>query len=134
LRYAVLVGLIIAAAALSYLAQRRRPDPPTSPSYRAPSQLDPADFDETPKALRVVVFASTTCASCDAVWHEVTQLQSDSVAIQLCNLEDNSSLHERYKIDGVPTTLVVDASGVVRHAYFGPLTTGVLEADLANSD
>lgn len=134
MRYAVLVGLAVIAVGVSYLAQKRRPDPPTSPSYRAPSQLDLADFETTAKSNRIIVFGSTTCASCESVWSEVAGFESETVAVQLCNVEDDSALHDRYKIDGVPTTLVVDASGVVQHAYFGPLTSGVLESDLAADD
>jgi hypothetical protein len=31
-------------------------------------------------------------------------------------------LHDRYRIDGVPTTVIADADGVVRASFLGPAT------------
>ena len=62
-RLIVLLVLTAAAVAIALLIQRRRPDPPSAPSYRAPTQLDRSDFDGIDTPILLVVFASTTCDS-----------------------------------------------------------------------
>ncbi|MGH1492947.1 MAG: thioredoxin domain-containing protein [Acidimicrobiales bacterium] len=121
IRLIVLVLLAGAAVGIAMLLQRRRPDPPTAPSYRAPTQLDRDDFSEPDKSFLAVVFASTTCNSCPEVWATIEALGTTFVAVQRVNVQDQAELHKRYRIDGVPTTLFADASGVVIKAFFGPL-------------
>lgn len=126
-RLIILVVLAVLAVGVALLLQRRRPEPPTAPSYRAPSQLDRGDFAHPLDQPLVVVFASTTCNSCPGVWDAVQALRSDAFVAERINVQDDPKRHERYKIDGVPTTLVADASGVVTASFFGPLREGALE-------
>jgi len=42
--------------------------------------------------------------------------------VQRLTVQADTDLHERYRIDGVPTTVVAAADGVVVKAFFGPLT------------
>lgn len=121
IRLLVLVVLALIAVAVAVVLQRRRPDPPTAPSYRAPTQLDRNDFAEPDKPYLAVVFASTTCNSCPEVWATIEALSRPFLAVQRVDVQDRSELHKRYRIDGVPTTVFADASGVVITAFFGPL-------------
>ncbi len=125
-RLVLLLALVALAAAVAWVLQRRRPEPPSAPSYRAPTQLDRAEFVGGVGTPLVVVFASTSCNSCPVVWDEVTRLDRDGVATERIDVQDDPRRHERYRIDGVPTTLVVDGDGVVHASFFGPLADGAL--------
>jgi thioredoxin-like negative regulator of GroEL len=120
-RLIILVVLGLAAVAVATLMQRRRPDPPSAPSYRAPSQLDRDDFQRPEAPALVVVFASETCDTCPAVWSAVEQLPPERIATQLVTVQSDPSLHQRYRIDGVPTTVIANHDGVVVEAFFGPV-------------
>jgi len=130
-RLVVLVVLSALAVAVALLLQRRRPDPPTAPSYRAPRQLDRADFESRDITVLIVVWASETCATCPLVWDLVAGRTTDRVATQLVTVQDGADLHQRYRIDAVPTTVVVDAQGVVAKAYFGPVDGEDLDETVA---
>jgi hypothetical protein len=119
-RLIVLAVLAALAVGVAYLLQRRRPDPPSAPSYRAPAQLDRDDFDSPERPYLAVVFASTTCNTCPEVWEMIGSLDLPQLATQRVDVQDDGELHRRYRIDGVPTTLFADANGVVTSAYFGP--------------
>ncbi len=121
-RLVVLLVLMALAVAVAFLLQRRRPDPPTAPSYRAPRQLDRSDFNAPDTPTLVVVFASESCESCPAVWETVAPCASETITAQLVTVQSQPDLHRRYRIDGVPTTIVADAEGTVVKAFFGPLT------------
>ena len=124
-RIIALVLLTALAVAIALVLQRRRPDPPTAPSYRAPSQLDLADFVETSGRVLVAMFGSITCDTCPQAWAAVesvvTAREADAVAQRL-DVQEAPDIHRRYKIDGVPTTVVADRSGTVIQAFFGPVT------------
>lgn len=121
-RLIILVALMGLAVVVALVLQRRRPDPPSAPSYRAPRQLDRDDFTAPTSPSLVVVFASETCETCPGVWQLVAPLASDSVAVQRVTVQADPDLHKRYRIDGVPTTVVAGADGAVTKAFFGPLT------------
>lgn len=127
-RLIILVVLALAAVGVALLLQRRRPEPPSAPSYRAPSQLDRSDFAGSSELPLVVVFASTTCHSCPVVWEEVAQAGTAALVVERIDVQDDPRRHQRYKIDGVPTTLVVDPEGVVTASFFGPLPDGALRS------
>lgn len=133
-RLIALVVLTALAVGVALLLQRRRPDPPSAPSYRAPAQLDRDDFASPSAATLVALFASTTCNTCPTAWEAVlgaaAERDDDGLAVQRIDVQDDPTLHERYRIDGVPTTLIVDAEGVVVQAFFGPVTTADVTAAL----
>lgn len=131
-RFVILIVLALVAVGIAMLLQRRRPEPPSAPSYRAPAQLDRNDFAGPLSLPIVVVFASSTCNSCPAVWEEVERMKTDSFVIERVTVQDDPKRHERYKIDGVPTTLVADADGVVTANFFGPLAEGALSTAIAS--
>ena len=124
-RLLALVVLTVVAVAIALVLQRRRPDPPTAPSYRAPSQLDRADFTSPGVPLLVALFASTTCDTCPTAWAAVERVGAvlgGAFVAQRIDVQDDPKLHQRYRIDGVPTTIVADGQGVVQQAFFGPIT------------
>lgn len=127
IRLVVLIVLAAAAVGVALLLQRRRPEPPSAPSYRAPSQVDRTEFAGPVERPLVVVFASTSCNSCPVVWETVEASKTDDIVIERVNVQDDPKRHERYKIDGVPTTLVVGADGAVKASFFGPLAEGALD-------
>lgn len=120
-RVVLVVVLAVVAVAVASLLQRRRPDPPSVPSYRAPKQLDRNDFDRPEEPVLIVVFSSRTCSTCPEVWADVRAHRGPGRVVQEIAVQDDDSLHLRYKIDGVPTTLLADRDGVVQAAFFGPM-------------
>ncbi len=118
-RVIILIALMGLAVVVALVLQRRRPDPPTAPSYRAPRQLDRNDFIDPETPTLVVVFASETCETCPAVWDLVARYESESIAVQQVTVQRDMRLHKRYRIDGVPTTVVAGADGAVVKAFFG---------------
>jgi thioredoxin-related protein len=136
IRLVVLIVLTLVAVGVALILQRRRPDPPTTPSYHAPSQLDRDDFVAGPGQLLVVLFASATCDTCPRAWEAVQRVAgvlTEGFVTQRINVQDNPALHQRYKIDGVPTTIVADAEGIVVQAFFGPITPQQLTEALASA-
>ncbi len=127
MRLAVMAVLALLAVGVAFTLQRRRPDPPTAPSYRAPNQLDRQDFVEPGHPILAAVFASTTCNTCPEVWRVVEPMASELVAVERIDVEDRSDLHKRYRIDGVPTTILANAEGVVVQAFFGPVPAGEID-------
>lgn len=131
----LLLVLVIAAVAVAFallLQRRQRSAAPTVTGYNVPDQLDRADFDHPGTPWLVVVFTSKTCDTCAGVWAKARHLQAPgAVAVQEVEVTARRDLHDRYRIEGVPATLVVDASGVVRASFLGPVTASDLWATLA---
>ena len=124
-RLIALVLLTAVAVGVAFVLQRRRPDPPSAPSYRAPSQLDRDDFLAAPGRLLVALFSSTTCDTCPQAWATIESViapVAEAVIAQRLDVQQEPDLHKRYRIDGVPTTVVADVEGVVLQAFFGPVT------------
>ncbi|MGH1505096.1 MAG: TlpA family protein disulfide reductase [Acidimicrobiales bacterium] len=136
-RVLILVVLGVMAVGVSLALQRRRPEPPSAPSYRAPRQLDRDDFAEPETPLLVAVFTSATCNSCASAWSTVGEVADGLAGVVMQRIEiqdDPRGLHERYKIDGVPSTLVADAEGVVHESFFGPFEAEKLATALAERE
>lgn len=134
LRLLIALVLIAVAVGVAAVARRRRPDPPTAPSYRAPIQLDRDDFDGVTEPGLLVMFGSTTCDSCRGAWETVSGLGRPGLAVQRIDVEDDASLHQRYKIDGVPTTVLAGDDGVVHSTWFGPVDRDELIAAIGGRD
>jgi Thioredoxin domain len=126
-RLVVLVVLTAAAVGVAVVLQRRRPDPPSAPSYRAPAQLDRNDFTAGADRWLVALFGSVTCDTCPVAWATVeavlATVPSGAIEAQRIDVQTNAELHRRYRIDGVPTTVVADVDGVVTQTFFGPMTS-----------
>lgn len=101
-------------------------------AYRVPSHLDRADFADPEKPWLVAVFSSATCSGCESTLEAARHLSSDHVGVEDIEVAEHKDLHDRYGIDAVPTTLIVDAEGDVRHGFLGPVATGDLWGAVAD--
>lgn len=132
----ILVALVLAFVALSVAAllrRRQRTDVPVRTGYAVPDQVDRADFVRPDMPWLVAVFTSATCGACQGVWDRAQPLGSHAVALQELEYVTDRDLHERYGIEAVPTTLVIDAGGVVVASFIGPVTATDLWAAVAEA-
>lgn len=131
-RLVIVVVVAVVAVVIALVVQRRQPAAePVRTGYNVPGQLHRPDFTRPDAEWLVAVFSSATCSTCAAVWDKVRVLESEAVAVQDVELTAHRELHDRYRIDGVPTTVVADAEGVVRASFLGPATATDLWAALA---
>lgn len=130
----LLIALVIVAAAVavaSVARRRRTPDAPTQRRYNVPEQLDRADFDRPDAPWLVAVFTSDTCDKCTEVAAKAAVLSSDDVVVQNLEFVSQRDIHDRYRIDAVPTLVIADADGVTRQSFLGPMTATDLWAAMA---
>ncbi|MDA0297949.1 MAG: thioredoxin family protein [Actinobacteria bacterium] len=130
----VIVGVVVVVALLANLWQRKRQvDAPTQGASEVPSQIDRADFARPDAPWIVLAFTSATCQTCSDIERKVRVLETNNVAIQILEYTAQRELHERYKIDAVPTVLMADANGVVQANFLGPVSATDLWAALARA-
>ena len=130
----VIVGVVVVIALLANLWQRKRQvDAPTQGASEVPSQIDRADFARPDAPWIVLAFTSATCQTCSDIERKVRVLETNSVAIQILEYTAQRELHDRYKIDAVPTVLMADANGVVQANFLGPVSATDLWAALARA-
>jgi hypothetical protein len=130
-RLVITLVLVAVAVGVALVLQRRRPDAPTQRGWTVPAQLDRADFHRPEAEWLVVVFTSATCDTCAGTAEKAAALASEAVAVQEAEVTRDADLHERYRIDAVPTLVVADAAGVVRGSFVGPVTATDLWATVA---
>lgn len=131
-RLLIAAVIVAVAAGIAYAARRRRvPDAPTQRRYNVPEQLDRADFDRPDAPWLVAVFTSETCDKCSDVAAKAAVLASDDVAVQNLAFARQRDLHDRYRIDAVPTLVIADSEGVTQHSFLGPMTATDLWAAMA---
>lgn len=85
------------------------------------------------RRLTILYFRSDHCAPCAAQSRYLDQLAAqlgESVAVRKIDADVESDLASKFGVFTVPTTLVVDASGQVRHANYGLADAGKLAAQL----
>ena len=63
----------------------------------------------------------------------VEVLASAEVAVDDVPFQTRRDLHDRYRIDAVPTVVVADSDGVVRAHHVGPCTAADLWAAVADA-
>ena len=130
----VIVGVVVVIALLANLWQRKRQvDAPTQGATEVPSQIDRADFARPDAPWIVLAFTSATCQTCSDIERKVRVLETNSVATHILEYTAERELHERYKIDAVPTVLMADANGVVQANFLGPVSATDLWAALARA-
>jgi thioredoxin-related protein len=128
----VIVGVVVVVALLANLWQRKRQvDAPTQGASEVPTQIDRSDFVRPDAPWIVLAFTSATCQTCSDIERKVRVLETKSVAMQILEYTAERELHERYKIDAVPTVLMADANGVVQANFLGPVSATDLWAALA---
>lgn len=133
-RLVVVAVIAIVAVVVAVVIQRRQPAAaPVRTGYNVPGQLHRPDFDRPEVDWLVVVFSSATCDTCAGVWDKVRVLESGAVAVQEVEVATRRDLHDRYRIDGVPTTVIADREGVVRASFLGPATATDIWAALAEA-
>lgn len=127
------VVVVAVAAVIAIVVERRKPAPPTQPSWTVPAQLDRDDFDGPGAPWLLAVFTSATCDSCAAALQKAKVLASEDVVVQEVEAKARRDLHDRYGIEAVPLILLADASGVVRKSFAGPPTATDLWAAVAEA-
>ncbi|MEM1333833.1 MAG: hypothetical protein AAGG08_10275 [Actinomycetota bacterium] len=133
-RLVIAVVIIVVVALVAQVARRRRtPDAPTQRNYHVPEQIDRADFERPDAPWLIAVFTSDVCDKCAEVWSKVQVLESDEVAVAQAEYVEHGAIHEKYRIDAVPTAIVVDADGVTRRSFLGPMSATDLWAAVAEA-
>lgn len=133
-RLVLAVILVGVAVAVAVVLQRRKPAPPSDREWTIPTQLDRRDFARPDSPWLVAVFTSSTCDTCAGVWEKAVALDAGSegpVCVQQLEAIAEAEIHRRYGIDAVPLVLIVDAEGVVRRHFLGPVTATDLWAAVA---
>lgn len=123
--------IVVVAAAAFALQRRRRPDPPTQNQWQVPAQLDRRDFAAPNTPWLVVTFTSATCHTCADVKRKAEVLASREVCVVDAEYATHRQLHQRYRIEAVPTLVIADQAGVVRASFLGPVTATDLWAAYA---
>lgn len=132
-RLLIVVAVALVAAVVAAVVQRRsdKGGSPVPTGYHVPAQLHRGDFTRPDAQWLVVVFSSSTCDACAGMVDKARAMDSDAVAVQEAEVGANKELHDRYGIDGVPTTVIADRQGVVRSHFLGPATATDLWAAMA---
>lgn len=132
-RVVAVLAVVVVAVVVAEIIRRRHPDAPTQPraGYRAPKQLDRADFEGAGREWLVAVFTSATCTTCAETLARASVLSSDAVAVCEVEVSARPDLHARYGIEAVPIVAIADDAGVVRQAFIGPVSATHLWAALA---
>lgn len=86
-----------------------------------PVLVDRSDFAKPERPWLLAVFTDRNCDACADVWARVRLLESGVVAACEVELSSRPEVHEKYEIDSVPMTLLLDQSGAVRRSFLGPV-------------
>ena len=113
-RLVIAIAIVALVAVAALIARRRQaPDAPTQRNYSVPEQVDRADFPHPDTPWLVAVFTSDVCDRCSDVWSKAQVVASDQVAVTEAEFVRDRAIHDKYRIDAVPTTVIVDADGTV---------------------
>ncbi len=118
----VMAAVAAVAGAAAWWQHRLHRPAPTATHGAPPGQLDRADFRAPEAPTLIAVFTAASCSSCEAVWAELSGYESSSIATQNIEVGQDPTLHKRYNIESVPTTVIVDAAGETDAAFVGPLS------------
>lgn len=134
----IALGIVIAVGVAALVLRRRHAvDVPTQKEWTVPTQIDPADLasagENGSQAWSIAVFTSASCHVCADVVSKARVLQSSQVNVLEFEYGAHRALHDKYRIDAVPTLVVVDADGVVRRHFLGPVTATDLWAAVAQT-
>ncbi len=133
-RVVIAAVIVVIVAIVAVVVRRRRvPDAPTQRNWAFPDQIDRSDFSRPEAPWLVAVFTSATCDVCHSVFDKAVVLESSDVAVVNVEYGASRALHERYRIDAVPTVVVVDAQGVSRAGFIGPMSATDLWAAVAEA-
>ena len=131
-RVVVAVAIIAVAVAIAWwLEHRHGAAPPSQGRAVAPQQLDRNDFPRPDASWLVVLFTSRHCDSCAGLVDKALPLASDEVGVVEVEYTLQPDLHERYRIDAAPITVLVDREGVTRGSFVGAFSAPELWSALA---
>jgi thiol-disulfide isomerase/thioredoxin len=85
----------------------------------------------------LIYFRSTSCAPCIAQGRFVQQLKEqfeDRLVVEKIDADEDQEKAAQYGVFTLPTTLVVDENGVVRHANYGLTNARRLAQQLQSLD
>ena len=124
----VIVAVIVAVTIGVAIASRRvgGDAAPTPSGFTVPGRVARNDFEHPERPWLVAVFTSETCDSCAGVVERAAPLDSPEVAVAAVPVQDQAETHAKYRIDGVPTTIIADAHGTVVGSFLGPVQTCLL--------
>lgn len=130
-QFGLVVAAMLVAVGVSIVLRRRTADAPTQGGFQIPTQLDRGDFVSPTAPWLVAIFTSSTCDACADVTNKALVLASSEVAVQRIDYVDDPGLHKRYKVEAVPTLVIVDQRGVVQKSFLGPMKAQDLWAAVA---
>ncbi len=131
IRLFIVVAIIVLAILVNRLLRSRINVAPTQASPEMPTQIDRTDFAQPSSEWLVLAFTSATCTTCADIERKARVLESQSVAVDVCEFTAQRELHKKYEIDAVPTLLIVDRDGVVQKGFLGPASATDIWAALA---
>ncbi len=131
-RVLLVFGAITIAAALAALLGRK-PGAPAGNTQHVPTLVDRGDFRRPKAPWLVAVFTAATCNTCAGVWERAQLLESSEVTVTQVEVEQSKAIHDRYRIDSVPTLVIADVDGLVKRAFLGPVTAAELWAAMADA-
>jgi hypothetical protein len=129
--------VVVAVIVATVIRRRQGTDVPTQTAHTVPDQLDLADFrplvpvESAGAPWTLVVFTSATCHTCADMVTKAKVLASPQVAFVEAEYTAQRHLHDRYRIDAVPTTVLADRDGVVRASFLGRVSATDLWAEVA---
>lgn len=121
-RLIITLALLAVVGALAYVYQNRRATAQVATANPLPSHVDRSAFIAPNAPWLLVVFSSASCLACADVWKHAQGFEQANVAVQEVEVLADPELHGAYNIDSVPSTLVVDAQGIVKADFVGPLS------------
>src|SRR5262245_6760054 len=122
-RILIAVAIVLVAAGIAWWLERRRTvAPPTQGRAVVPQQLDRRDFPRPDAPWLVVLFTSSNCDSCAGLLDKARPLESEQVSVTEAEWPAARALHERYRIDAAPITVLADTEGVTRASFVGAFT------------
>ena len=138
IRIGIAAALVAAAVVVAAIVERRnRTGQPGAVPFTADGygvhQVVRSDFARPDAPWLVVLFSSVDCGGCVEMAAKIAVLESDSVAVVVCEYTANRALHERYAVDAVPLVVVADTDGVVRKSFLGSATATDLWAAVAEA-
>lgn len=134
----VALGIVVVVGVAALVLRRRQVvDAPTQKEWTVPTQIDPADLagvgEGVSTSWTIAVFTSASCHVCADVVSKARVLQSSQVNVLEFEYGAHRALHDKYRIDAVPTLVVIDSGGVVRRHFLGPVTATDLWAAVAQT-
>lgn len=119
---AILTAALVggAAAAVGLLLRRRGSQHGGLDLHGVPVRLEPADLGLSPSEWTLVVFTDSECASCASTVAAAREMTAGRVALVEVDYRVRSDLHEKYRVDAVPTLLLVGDDGIVDSWFVGP--------------